>query len=119
MAKAKKQVVASGNSVKLHYKGTLTDGTQFDNSYDRGNPLDVTAGTGQLISGFDNALIGMKEGQKKSITIGFNDAYGPRNEEAFTKVPRTTFPQGFDFEIDAPVQGTGPQGNPLLSLIHI
>ena len=59
MAKAKKQVVASGNSVKLHYKGTLTDGTQFDNSYDRGNPLDVTAGTGQLISGFDNALIGL------------------------------------------------------------
>lgn len=117
MAKAKKQTVASGNNVKLHYKGTLTDGTQFDNSYDRGDPLQVTAGTGKLIAGFDNALIGMKEGQKKSITIGYNDAYGPRNEEAYTTVPRTTFPQGFDFTIDAPVQGTGPQGNPLFARI--
>ena len=116
-AKAKKQTVVIGNNVKLHYKGTLTDGTQFDNSYDRGDPMEVTAGTGKLIAGFDNALIGMKEGQKKSITIGYNDAYGPRNEEAFTTVPRTTFPQGFDFEIDAPVQGTGPQGNPLFARI--
>ena len=117
MAKAKKQVVANGNNVKLHYKGTLTDGTQFDNSYDRGNPLDVTVGTGQLIAGFDSALVGMKEGQKKSVTLTSTEAYGPRNEEAFTKVPRTTFPQGFDFAIDAPVQGTGPQGNPLFARI--
>jgi FK506-binding protein 2 len=62
----------------VHYKGTLTNGTKFDASYDRGEPLNFTVGQGQVIRGWDEGLIGMKIGEKRKLTIAPELAYGSR-----------------------------------------
>ena len=58
-----------GKKVKTHYRGTLDDGTQFDSSYDRGEPLEFTCGAGQMIKGFDAAVVDMQVGEKKTVHI--------------------------------------------------
>ena len=76
MNKAKK-----GDHVKVHYKGKLTSGEQFDSSEGR-EPLAFTVGAGQMIKGFDDAIPGMEPGEKKTITIAPENAYGEKNKEA-------------------------------------
>jgi len=117
MANTKKQKVASGQAVQLHYKGSFTDGNVFDSSYERGQPLPVVVGSGQLIKGFESALIGMTEGQTKTISIASDDAYGPTNPEAFSTVQRDQFPSGYEFIAGAPVQGTTADGRPLFAKV--
>ncbi len=70
-----------GKKVKTHYRGTLDDGTQFDSSYDRGEPLEFTCGAGQMIKGFDAAVVDMQVGEKKTVHIPAADAYGEHNPE--------------------------------------
>ena len=89
----------TGHNVKVHYKGTLHDGTEFDNSYVRGHPLDFEIGSRKLIRGFSEAVVGMEEGEKKSVTIPIEAAYGPVNPDAIQPVPRNAFAEGFEFEI--------------------
>ena len=73
-----------GKKVKTHYRGTLDDGTQFDSSYDRGEPLEFTCGAGQMIKGFDAAVVDMQVGEKKTVHIPAADAYGEHKPEAVT-----------------------------------
>ncbi|KAH6626784.1 hypothetical protein B0J18DRAFT_150069 [Chaetomium sp. MPI-SDFR-AT-0129] len=68
----------AGDTIKVHYKGTLTNGTKFDSSYDRGDPLAFTVGDGQVIKGWDQGLLGMKVGEKRKLTIAPELAYGNR-----------------------------------------
>ncbi|KAK1826784.1 peptidyl-prolyl cis-trans isomerase [Podospora conica] len=67
-----------GNTISVHYRGTLTNGNKFDSSYDRGSPLDFTVGQGQVIKGWDEGLLGMKVGEKRKLTIAPELAYGNR-----------------------------------------
>ena len=66
--------VQNGTNVKVHYKGTLKDGSEFDNSHTRGETLDFEVGTAKLLKGFNDAVLGMTEGQTKSFTIEAKDA---------------------------------------------
>ena len=91
-------VVKSGDTVTIHYKGTFNDGTEFDSSYTKGEPMTVTVGSGQLISGFDDALNGMEEGETKSISLGPDEAYGDVDPERFTELETSVFPDDFEFE---------------------
>lgn len=102
--------VQNGYKAKVHYKGTLTDGTEFDNSRVRGRTLDFTVGAPRMIPGFSTACIGMFEGETKSITIGSDDAYGDHNPEAYQTVPKSSFGENFPLEVGGTVQGNGPQG---------
>ena len=68
------KTVKVGNNIKVHYIGTLADGTEFDNSYDRGTPINFEVGGGLMISGFDKATVGMTEGQTKSFTLSPEEA---------------------------------------------
>jgi peptidylprolyl isomerase len=97
--------ITNGHTVSFHYVGTLDDGTEFDNSYKRGEPMTGVLGAGQLISGFENAMIGMKTNEKKSVTIESKDAYGDRNLEAIRVVPLTSFPEDFEGSVGKIVQG--------------
>jgi peptidylprolyl isomerase len=106
-----------GDSVTLHYKGTLEDGTVFDSSHDRGEPITVTAGTGQLISGFDTALTGMGAGETKTFTVSPEEAYGPRDENATTTLNKSIFPDDFTFTENMTVPLQGPQGGPILATL--
>jgi peptidylprolyl isomerase len=75
MTKAK-----SGDTVRIHYKGTLGDGTEFDSSSGR-DPLEFAVGGGQVIPGFDKAVDGMAVGENKTVTIPPDEAYGERHEQ--------------------------------------
>ena len=85
------QQVKAGDVVKVHYTGKLTTGEQFDSSVGR-EPLEFTVGAGQMIKGFDDAMPGMAVGEKKTINIAPEDAYGPRVDEAIIEFPKTNVP---------------------------
>ena len=110
--------VENGNTVSVHYRGTLNDGTEFDSSHSRGEPLTFQVGAGQMINGFDAALPGMTVGETKNITLTPDQAYGESNPEAITDVPKTAFPEGFNFQVDAMVQGQNEMGQPLVGTIN-
>jgi peptidylprolyl isomerase len=84
--------VTKGQCVKVHYRGTLKDGTEFDTSAGR-EPLEFTLGEGQVIPGFEEAVEGMELGDKKTVVIPPDDAYGKRFDEAVQTVPRNIFPE--------------------------
>ena len=99
--------IINGKNVSFHYVGTLDDGEQFDSSYDRGVPMTTTIGSGQLVAGFESALMGMKPEEKKSVVIESKDAYGDYNLNALQSVPLTSFPEDFEGEVGKFVQGRG------------
>lgn len=72
----------AGKTVRVHYRGTLNDGTQFDSSYDRGTPLEFICGTGMMIPGFDKAVLFMEQGDKVNVHLMPEDAYGMPNPNA-------------------------------------
>ena len=84
----------SGDTVRIHYTGTLDDGTQFDSSSGR-DPLEFSLGGGQVIPGFDAAVSGMSVGESKSVTIAPEDAYGERHEKLVQQVPRDILPEAW------------------------
>ena len=85
--------VQKGNKVKVEYEGKFETGEVFDSSEKAGKPLEFEAGEGQVIPGFDNALIGMEKGEEKEVTIEAKDAYGERREELKQEVPKEKLPQ--------------------------
>ena len=115
--KTKNKKVTSGQMVELHYVGTLEDGTEFDSSRTRNETISVEVGSGQLITGFDNALTGMKLGEVKNITLKPEEAYGDVNPEAFDVVSLNVFPEGFEPIVGNMVQGTSPNGQPVVAKI--
>lgn len=98
-----------GSNVKVHYTGTLTDQTIFDSSRER-EPLGFTVGAGQMIPGFDAAVVGMKVGESKKVTIPADQAYGPKSEEAMVKVPKAQLPQGMEPEIGMQLEAKQQDG---------
>ena len=102
--------VENGHNVQVHYKGTLSDGTEFDSSYMRNQTLDFEVGAGKMLKGFDSALLGMSEGQSKTITLSVHEAYGPRIPGAIQRVPKEAFGENFEFKVGHTVQGQGPHG---------
>ena len=93
MAQAK-----AGDTVQVHYTGTLTDGTIFDSSAGR-SPLEFTVGSGQVIKGFDEGVAGMNQGESKTINIPVEDAYGPANEDMIFTLNRTDIPNDIPLEL--------------------
>jgi peptidylprolyl isomerase len=104
------QQVKSGDTVKVHYHGRLTDGEVFDSSSGR-DPLEFTVGSGSVIKGFDDGVTGMKVGEKKTIQIPFLDAYGPRQEEMMVEFPRNQFPPDLKLEVGLQLNMTTQQGH--------
>lgn len=101
----------NGDNVSVHYTGTLNDGTKFDSSHDRGEPISFTVGAGQMISGFDNAVNGMNVGETKTVTLPPDQAYGDTNPEAIQVFPKDQFPENFEFIAGGVVQGQYPNGS--------
>jgi len=106
----------SGDKVKIHYAGTLEDGTEFDSSAGR-EPLAFELGTGQVIPGFDQAVDGMTVGEKKTVTIAPADAYGERYETIIQQVPKTTLPDDMTVEIGMQLQSQGEDGQVMSFLV--
>ncbi len=107
MTKAK-----SGDTVRIHYTGTLDDGTQFDSSSGR-DALEFALGAGQVIPGFDSAVDGMAVGETKEVTIAPDDAYGQRHEQLVQTVPRDVLPDEIDPAVGMQLQSQSPGGQVL------
>jgi len=86
-------LVKAGDKVSLHYKGRFEDGEEFDSSYERNQLMTVVVGSGQLIPGFDQALVGMEVGTVKTVTVNPDQAYGERFEERMAEIPAQNFPE--------------------------
>ncbi|GAA0295397.1 FKBP-type peptidyl-prolyl cis-trans isomerase [Rhodovulum strictum] len=101
--------VKPGDTVRIHYTGTLPDGSTFDSSEGR-EPLEFTVGSGQIIAGLDAALPGMRAGDRKTIEVPCADAYGARNPDACHAIPRAYVPDDMPMEIGTRLEVTTPQG---------
>ena len=99
----------AGDTVAIHYTGTLADGSQFDSSEGR-DPLRFTLGSGQIIAGLDAAITGMSQGEKKSVTIAAAEAYGDHRPEAVQAVPRAQIPAEIPLEVGGGLQVQTPDG---------
>ncbi len=100
------------DNVSVHYTGTFEDGQIFDSSRDRG-PLSFEVGAGQMIQGFDAAVVGMEVGESKQITLPPEEAYGHRNEELIVDLPTATFPGDMKLEVGLQLQLTNQSGQPV------
>jgi peptidylprolyl isomerase len=102
-----------GDTVRVHYTGTLTDGTQFDSSRGR-EPLEFTLGEGRVIAGFDAAVTGMEVGESRTVTIPAADAYGERQEAMLLRVPRGQVPPNVEPRVGQQLQvGRGGDAVPV------
>lgn len=108
--------VSTGQVVSVHYTGTFDNGEQFDSSHDR-EALTFQVGGGQMISGFDAAVVGMSVGETKNITLSPTEAYGETLPQLVQQVPLEQFPEGFQFEVGATVQGEAENGQPVFASI--
>lgn len=106
------QQVKKGDTVKVHYHGKLTDGTTFDSSAGR-QPLEFEVGSGMVIPGFDNGVLGMSVGDKKTIEIPFMEAYGPVDQERILEFPKDRFPPDMVPEVGMQLAMHGPDGQQL------
>lgn len=92
-----------GDMVKVHYTGKLDDGTVFDSSVDR-DPLEFVLGEGQLIAGFEQAVLGMAPGESKTEKIPADEAYGPHREEMVVEVERQQLPDNIPLDVGQQLQ---------------
>ena len=105
----------SGDTVRIHYTGTLDDGTEFDSSAGR-EPLEFALGGGQVIPGFDSAVDGMAVGENKTVTIPADQAYGERHEQLVQQVPKDALPEEIDPAVGMHLQSRSPEGQ-VMSLV--
>ncbi|MCW3119235.1 MAG: peptidylprolyl isomerase [Chitinophagaceae bacterium] len=103
------QQVKNGDKVKVHYHGKLTNGETFDSSEGR-DPLEFEVGKGMVIKGFDDGVTGMVVGDKKTVNIPVEDAYGPRNDEMLVEFPKERLPADMQIEEGMPLMMSNETG---------
>lgn len=101
--------VKNGDTVKVHYHGKLTNGETFDSSAGR-EPLEFEVGSGMVIKGFDDGVTGMELGDKKTINIPADEAYGQRNPEMIIEMPKDRFPKDMELEVGTPMMMSDQEG---------
>jgi peptidylprolyl isomerase len=104
------QQAKRGDTVSVHYKGTLDDGTVFDSS-EGGDPISFTLGGGEVIPGFDTAVEGMSVGDEKTQRIDSENAYGPRRDELVFRVGREQLPDGSEVAVGDVLRIGFPDGS--------
>jgi peptidylprolyl isomerase len=103
------QQVKSGDTVKVHYHGKLTDGTTFDSSEGR-EPLEFEVGSGSVIAGFDTGVTGMQVGEKKTVNIPVDEAYGQKQEDLLMEFPLDRFPSDMQPEVGMQLNMSNGEG---------
>jgi peptidylprolyl isomerase len=108
------KISENGDTVKVHYTGKLKEGDVFDSSEGR-EPLEFQLGSGMVIEGFNDGLIGMKEGEKKSIEIPVEKAYGPKNQDYIVEIPKDKLDNSQEFQVGMQVSFSNEQqgGQPI------
>ena len=109
--------VETGNNISVHYVGSLSDGTKFDSSHDRGETLTFEVGAGHTIAGFENAVVGMTAGETKTVTLTAEQAYGQVNPEATQTIPLTSFPAEVKLSEGVTVVGQNETGQQMMAKV--
>lgn len=110
------QQAQQGNLVQVHYSGRLADGTEFDSSVG-GQPLSFTIGGGEVIPGFEQAVLGMAAGETRSVSIPADQAYGPVIDEMVAVVPRAELPPGLELTLGGQLEVTREDGDSFLVMV--
>jgi peptidylprolyl isomerase len=110
------RVVKDGDTVSVHYTGSLQDGTIFDSSRGR-DPLTFTVGAGQMITGFDNAVRGMKVNEVKTVTLPPEQAYGPRRSDLIITMAHDKFPKDMTLTVGQKVSLQNNLGQQLTATV--
>jgi peptidylprolyl isomerase len=100
---------ATGQTVKVHYTGKLDDGTVFDSSVGK-EPLSFTLGSGEVIAGFNNGVLGLTVNESKTVKIPATEAYGPHQAGMVVELPKTEIPPHLKLKPGQRVQVSAPQG---------
>ena len=106
-------LVKDQDAVTVHYTGTLDNGEIFDSSKGR-EPLAFTVGAGQMIPGFDQAVVGMKLNEVKTVTIPAEDAYGEKKDDLLQKIGREQLPEGMQPEVGQQLASQMPNGQQIV-----
>lgn len=101
--------VKENDKVKVHYTGKLTTGQVFDSSRER-EPIEFEVGKGQMIPGFENAVMGMEKGEKKEVTLKPDQAYGERNDQLTQEIPNNQLPEGLEPKTGMQLESKTPDG---------
>ena len=112
------KTVENDDTVKVDYTGTLSDGSQFDTSIGK-QPLEFTLGKNEVIVGFEKAVIGMKVGETKTVTIPAAEAYGERNENLVFEMDRSSFPEDQQPQVGMQFRGTSTIGTLIYTIIDV
>ncbi|MDR2892905.1 MAG: peptidylprolyl isomerase [Deltaproteobacteria bacterium] len=108
--------VKDGDTVKVHYRGTLDDGTEFDSSLDR-EPLEFTLGRKMLIPGFEKAVLGLEAGDKVTVRIPADEAYGEKDENLIFEMPREDVPDDVEPEVGMDVELQMSDGSAVSAMV--
>ena len=111
-------MIEAGKTVKVHYKGTLDDGTVFDSSEGR-DPIEFEIGSGQVIPGFDSAVAGLEPGQSETINIPSAEAYGEPRDEMVGQIPRTELPDDMEPAVDMVLSMQSPEGEMPVRIVEV
>jgi peptidylprolyl isomerase len=107
------KTVKNGDKIKVHYTGKYEDGQVFDSSADR-DPLEVEVGAAQVIKGFEDALVGMEKGEKKTVTIPPDQAYGQHDPALLIEIPHSNVPDDMTPEVGMKLRLTDDKGKSVL-----
>ena len=109
----------NGDKVRVNYTGTLKDGTVFDSSLER-DPMDFTIGGDQLIPGFQNAVVGMTQGDKKTVNIKAEEAYGPYQKQLLQEIAKSNLPADLEVEQGTRLSANDGHGNTIpLTVVEV
>lgn len=111
-------MIEAGKTVKVHYTGTLADGTVFDSSDGR-DPISFEIGGGQVIPGFENAIVVMEVGQTDTVHIPCAEAYGEARPEMIGEIPRTELPDDLEPEVDMVLAMHSPEGEMPVRIVEV
>ncbi|MGE7777057.1 FKBP-type peptidyl-prolyl cis-trans isomerase [Chitinophaga sp. NPDC101104] len=103
------QQVKTGDTVRVHYHGRLQNGQTFDSSEGR-DPLEFKVGSGMVIKGFDNGVLDMKPGDKRTLNIPVDEAYGAKSPELIMEFPKANIPADLNPQVGMDLQMSNPQG---------
>jgi len=103
----------TGDKVKVHYTGTLKDGTEFDSSRTRNQELEFSIDDGKLLKGFNDTVKNLQVGESAEVNLEAKDAYGEYVDEAVITVKKEEFPKDFKFEVNGFIQGQDQMGRPV------
>lgn len=106
----------AGDRVRVHYTGTLDDGTVFDSSRD-GDPIEFEVGSGEVIAGFDRAVTGLEVGETREVELEPDDAYGQRSDELVIDVDRADLPEDLDPEVGQTLAVEDPDGEEMAAWV--